>query len=118
MEDLDVKTYDPDMQLNHQEVADLAGIVYHPGFKVFQKLAKSVVDQFVVSWINKEKDEEVLRAHRHAKVAAQFYTMLIKRIDQEVTDLVTSTKLDQTPIDSAAALDLDGYDPSVEETLL
>jgi hypothetical protein len=118
MEMPDFNTYEPEIQLNQQEVADLAGIVYHPGFKVFQKIGKSVVDQFVVSWINQKTDEEVLIAHKLAKAAAQFYTMLIKRIDQEVTDLVTSTKLDQTPLDSAAALDLDGDFEGVEETQL
>jgi len=110
----------PELELSAQDVADLAGIVSHPGFKVFLKIGKSAVSQFDVELLNEEEDARVLRAHKYAKVAAKLFTMWIARISQEVGDFKTNLKYKDKPIDSGEFLDLGEFtlpDNTEEEPL-
>ncbi len=97
--------FNPDIELDRGEQSSLAAILAQPGFKVLQKIGKACVDQFVVSWINQTKEEDVLRAHRHAKVAAQFYTAFLQTVHNEVSDYIHSQPQDK-PVDSTEALDI------------
>jgi len=97
--------FDPDIHIGQDEAAALAAIMAHPGFKVVQKICRACVDQFIVGWINQVEDADVLRAHRHAKVAAQLYTMQLRMMKNVVDDYIHSQPTDK-PIDSAEALDI------------
>jgi hypothetical protein len=101
--------FNPDIELDRSEQSALASIIAQPGFKVIQKIGKACVDQFVVDWINQVKEEDVIRAHHHAKVAAQFYTMLVSRIKNEV-DTYINTQPEETPVDvTEGILDIGEY---------
>jgi hypothetical protein len=119
---MDKFEFNPDISLDRAEQSSLASIIAQPGFAVVQKIGKSCVDSFVVAWINKEQDEDVLRAHRHAKVAAQFYTMLIQRIKDEVDEYI-HTQPQEKPLDVAQSLDIgeyiqNNYDEKEEEPFI
>jgi hypothetical protein len=103
---MDQREFAPDLQLGAEEVTQLAGIVFNPGFKVLQKIGKNAVDAFVLDWVNAKTDFEVLSKHKSAQVAAQFYTLFINRINQEVTDYVGNEKLKEKPIDAGENLDM------------
>src|SRR5208283_1910139 len=96
----------PELQLSPQEVSDLAGMVTHPGFKVFLKIGKSAVSQFDVDLLNQEDDIKVLRAHKYARVSAKLFTMWLDRINQEVGDFTTHFREKDKIVDSGASLDL------------
>ena len=67
--------------------------------------------------INQYEDEDVLRAHRYAKVAAKFYTMLAESINFQVETYIL-TQPNEKPIDSGAGLDIgETYNPdtTIEE---
>ena len=103
----DFKGFNPDIQLDRAEQASLASTVSQPGFADIQKIGKACVDTFVVNWINQEKEEDVLRAHKYAKISAMLYTMLIARISSEVYDYVhTQPQPNAKPIDSTEDLDI------------
>jgi hypothetical protein len=101
-----LKTYEPEISLSAQEIGYLSGLVYHPGFAFFQKIGKSTVDRFILAWLNQKTDADIIEAHRSAKVAAQLYTMLINRINQEVTDYRDTVKENSKPVDSGESLDM------------
>ena len=100
--------FNPDIELDRGDQAALAAIVSQPGFKVFQKIGKACVDQFIVDLINKTKDEDVLLYHRYAKSAALFYTRLISRINFEV-ELYINTIPSEKPIEAGVGVDIGEY---------
>lgn len=102
------KDFNPEVELDRTEQSALASIVAQPGFAVIQKIGRACVDQFVVSWINQTEDKDVLRAHMHAKVAAQLYTALINNIKFHV-DTYIHSQPQEKPIDVAASLDIGEY---------
>lgn len=109
--------FNPEIDLDRGEQSSLAAVYSQPGFKVIQKIGKACVDQFVVSWINQVKEEDVIRAHRHAKVAAQLYTAIMQSIHNEVSDYI-HTQPQEKPVDSTEALDIGehvAYGADVEE---
>jgi len=113
------KDFQPELILTQQQVADLAGIMFHPGFKVFQLIGKSAVDQFTTSCLNQDDDKQILSAHKSAKVAAQLYTMWLVRMKQEVHDYSSAIKDKDKIEDPTANLDMGVFATldDVEETL-
>ena len=97
--------FNPEVNLDRTEQSALASVVSQPGFAVIQKIGKACVDQFVVSWLNQIEEKDVLRAHSHAKVAAQFYTALLNNIKFEVDEYIHTQPQDK-PVDVAAVLDI------------
>lgn len=102
------KDFQPELVLTQQQVADLAGIIFHPGFAVFQLIGKSAVDQFVTNCLNQEDEDEILSAHKSAKVAAQLYTMWLTRMKNEVHDYSNTIKDKDKIEDPTANLDMGG----------
>ena len=107
----DRKDFTPELHLERDEVALLAALMSHPGFKVFQKVCKTYVDVFALDMINADQADEksVLAKHNAAKTAAQFYTMITARVNQEVNDYVVNAKESMKPVDSGAGLDMDDF---------
>jgi hypothetical protein len=115
MEEL-FKDFNPELQLERDEAANLAALVAHPGFKVIQKIFRCGVDQFAVSMLNTDQaDRElVLSRHNAARTAAQFYTWGINHINGIIQDYVHEATNDK-PIESAENLDLGEYNNLYEE---
>lgn len=107
--------FTPVLNLDAQELADLASILPHPGMKVLQKIGRSCVDQFAVSMINAEMDDDVLRKHKYAKVAAQLLTAIVNRVNQEVQDYAARPRVDDPPLDIAKDLDIGDTAEELEE---
>ncbi len=102
--------FNPEITLDRAEQSNLASIVSQPGFAVIQKIGKSIVDQFVRVAINQKEDEDVLKAHRNAKIAAQIYTMMIERIKAEVIIYVATQEQEQeTTVESIDNLELQDF---------
>jgi hypothetical protein len=105
MDKKDKIEFNPDIELDRGEVSALAAIVSQPGFAVLNKIGKACVDQFVVTWINQDKPDDVVRAHHRAKVAAQVYTALMQRIQYEV-DMYIQSQPNDKPIEAGIGVDL------------
>lgn len=101
------RKFEPEIELTNKEIAELAACVSHPGFKAVQKIARSMVDYFVLGWINVNSEADVLITHKKAQVAAQFYDGLIAKINDEVNNHSFIVSADnQTPIDSTEVLEM------------
>ncbi len=114
-----MEDFNPEVNLDRAEQSALASVTSQPGFAVIQKIGRACVDQFVVKWINQTTDEDILRAHRHAKVAAQLYTAFISEIKLQVDEYMHAQPQDK-PVDVAASLDIGEFTHegnAVEENL-
>lgn len=100
-----MENFSPEIHLDRTEQSALASVASQPGFLVIQKIGRACVDQFVVKWLNQETDDDILRAHKHAKVAAQLYTALLTEIKSQVDEYIHTQPQDK-PIDIAASLDI------------
>jgi hypothetical protein len=110
--------FNPEIHLDSQELADLAGIVAHPGIKVLHKIARSCIDQFMVDCINQETDTAILSSHKSAKVAAQLFTSVVNRVNVEIHDYVHRVKDTDVPEDVTKNLDLGDTSDELEEELI
>lgn len=110
----EIKGFNPEVNLDRAEQAALASIIAQPGWAVVQKIGKACVDQFVVQWINQVKEDDVIRTHKHAKVAAQFYTSLLNNIKFEVEKYI-HTQPQIKPLDPTEVLDIGEYTHSTDE---
>lgn len=100
------KSFDPELELSNKEQADLSAVIHHPGFAVALRLGRCMVDQFVVKWMNADSDEDVLKAHKHAKVSAQFFQGFVDRINLEAAQYKSFSTQDNKPIDITENLDM------------
>jgi hypothetical protein len=102
------KKFDPELELEMKDRADLSAAINHPGFAVILRIGRWMVDQFVLDWMNANTDEQVLIAHKYAKVAAQFFQGFADRINEEAIQYRAVVNSDnKTPIDVTSALDID-----------
>jgi len=107
--------FNPEVVLDRAEQSHLASVVSQPGFAVIQKIGKSIVDQFVRVAINQKEDEDVLKAHRNAKIAAQIYTMLIEHIKTEVMMYIQIKDSEEpTVVESGDNLELQDFNEEEE----
>lgn len=116
MENLD---FNPNIELNQDEVTNLVGMMLHPGFKIEQKIWKACVNKFVNALINEEADDDkkVLVRHKVAKIAAQLYaqySLYINNLYETHMSLATNQK----PIDAGEGLDMGDYTISEEESVI
>jgi len=109
--------FNPELHLERDEVAMLGALMAHPGFRVFQKLCKTYVDVFALDMINADQanEKDVLAKHNAAKTAAQFYTMITNRINQEVNDYIVNARESEKPVDAGAGLDMGEFSVDSEE---
>jgi len=76
------------------------------GWDVMQRLMLNVIHDFNAIAGNAEKDEDVIRTHRNAKVAAQFYTGLMERINYELNIEATVSTVGMSPDNPIVTEDL------------
>lgn len=93
--------FNPDLQLDTTDRANLAGLSSNEGFKVLQRIMRSEVDKFVVKLINTDpaKPKEIIAAHRLAKAAAQFYTAISNRVNEEIQTYIATPREGDRPVD-------------------
>ena len=107
--------FTPELDLDAQELADLASILPHPGMKVLQKIGRSCVDKFAVRMLNADNDDEVLLRHKYAKVAAQLLTAIVAKVNQEVNDYAARPRVTDPPLDVTKNLDTGETSEELEE---
>lgn len=102
-----MEDFAPELELEQGEVASLAAIMSHPGYKVIHKIFRSTVDRFTVAILNADSadDKQVLSRVRSAKVAAQIYTAFTNRANQEVADFMHQPRANDKPVDVTENLD-------------
>ena len=98
--------FNPELELNQQELADLTGIYGQPGFKVLNKIHRNAVDWFIKQCINTDAadKDKVLSRHMQMQTAAKLYTLLLDNVNNIVVEHIQgmpSTK----PVEGAPGLD-------------
>lgn len=111
--------FNPNIELNQDEVTNLVGMMLHPGFKIEQRIWKACVNKFVNALINEEADDDkkVLVKHKIAKVAAQLYAQYSLYINN-LYDQHLNSATNQKPIDAAEGLDMGDFTISEEEPIV
>lgn len=99
-------TFNPELQLEPQEISELASIYGQPGFLVINKIYRLAVDSFVKELINADgaNEKDVIARHNQAKTAAQLYTKWLQTVNHIVYQYTHSVQSDK-PIDAAQGLD-------------
>lgn len=112
-------SFNPELELQPEDAAELASLRAHPGFKVLQKIFKCGVDQFVLTMINTDQSnqDEVLARHNAARTAAQFYTWVVNAINNTVYEYVHSVPSEK-PIDVTEHLDIGDFATIDDEEIL
>lgn len=100
------QTYNPDLQLDHGDRAQLLQIVVMPGYKVMHHIFKSEVDKFFVALANANSAnaEEVVAAQILYKSAAMFYSAVTNRINEEVMQYTNTPNANADPVDETEGL--------------
>lgn len=101
-----MKQFDPEVNLDHTDRAYLVAIASMDGYKVLNRLMRAEVDKFIVAQINADPADEaaVLAAHRMAKAAAQFYTGLTNRVNEEIVQYTNAPRDTDKPVDATEGL--------------
>lgn len=109
--------FDPDLTLTDMERAHLYATYSSEGFKIFQQILESEVAKFRVALDNADPANEraVLAAHQMSKAAAQFYTGLVRRVNEEI-NLYTNSRQGDKPVDvTEGVLDLQNEAPELKD---
>jgi hypothetical protein len=79
---------DPELKLTQNEQAHLKTLITMEGFKVLQQIMEASIERFKVALLNCDATDErkVLELHNRTKAAAQFYTDVINRVNNELED--------------------------------
>jgi len=83
----ELKGLDVTFKLNDNERGILSSTVRGQGFDILQRIMEDQVRRFNFKLLdtNPSDDKQVLANHYLAKAVAQFYTALIKRLEEELT---------------------------------
>lgn len=96
-----MEKFDPDLRLDYLEKAHLHQVYAMPGYHVMHRLFRSEVDKFIVALINTDpsEPEKVITAQLLAKAAAQFYTGITNRINEEIVQYTAAPRAGDKPVD-------------------
>lgn len=99
----DEKAYFPEIELTQDDRAQLMQTISSPGQAVFNRIFKSVVDGYTTHLLNSPEGNRDVAYERllMSKIAAQLFTALVKRINDEVETfrVVASQANPQVPQD-------------------
>lgn len=104
--------FNPEITLSHDQRALVAHTIATPGFVFINKIMRAEVDKFIVDLINADESDEktVVAKHRLSKAAAQFYEMVLSRINMESSQFMRDAGQPTDPIDPTEGLiDLGEY---------
>jgi hypothetical protein len=101
--------FNPVVILQPEEIASIAAIMGHPGFKAYNKVWRSAVDAFVIPLINTplEEEDRILKLHMAAKVVSQLFTSVVEQVNEQVDQFISSRPSDK-PVDVTSSLDMGG----------
>ena len=127
----DERAYFPEIELTQDDRVQLMQTISSPGQAVFNRIFKSVVDGYTTHLLNSPEGNRDVAYERllMSKIAAQLFTALVKRINDEVETfrVVASQANPQVPQDDTERIlnigelastfdDLDG-DAAIDETI-
>ena len=104
---------DPEEQLDNSQRGDLASMVHSNGFPVLKILMRALVEQFRVELDNAVEPSEVVRKHALSKASAMYYTLLLKRIDEEAMLVTNAPRKSDKPIDGGEGISMDDIESQV-----
>lgn len=107
--DLDYK-FNPVIELEPGDRAALVAMSNSHGYRVFHKIMRKTVDNFVLAMVNADPSdrESVLAKHIMAKTASQLYQGMTDAVNEEVMQYIHSPRTTDTPADTTEGiLDLD-----------
>lgn len=98
--------FNPQVELHPHQQASLAAMCATDGYPVLHILLRSIVDQYMIDLQNVEvQDEtEVLAKHVVSKTAAQIYTSITNRINEEIISYKANMPDNGEPSDPTEAL--------------
>ena len=110
--------FDPEFELQPEELSALASVYGQPGFKVITKILRKSVDWFIKQLINADPaiPNEVLSRQNQAKTAAQFYTLWLDNINELVMQYIHAHNTGKT-VEAAPGLDFDDTENITEEEM-
>ena len=94
-----------ELQLERDQQAHLAAIKATPGFQVILDIMKDICDKFTLNLINTPHDDTaaIVANHGLSKASAQFFTMVVDRINEELMQYSKGTT-DTKPVDVTEGL--------------
>lgn len=98
--------FEPEITLAHSDRAMVAQTVGTHGWKVIERIMRSVVDKYLVALINVDEsdDKAIVAAHKLSKAAAQVYTDSMSRVHQEVQQYYAVAGVPTVPVDVTEGL--------------
>lgn len=112
--------FNPEVILSHDQRAQLAHTIATPGFVFINAIMRSEVDKFVIDLINVDENDEkgVVAKHRLSKAAAQFYQLVINRVNAEAQQFMHDSGSPSEPIDpTEGMIDLGEYSEPSDEPI-
>lgn len=104
--------FEPEVVLNRSEQASLASLLGMPGYRIMHRLYRAEVDKFILHLINADERDSagVIASHLLAKAAAQFYTAITSRVNEEVMQYTGAPQPGDKPQDvTEGILDIGDY---------
>lgn len=101
MEGFKLEEFKPDVSFTQDERAQIAHTSHTPGFLHINRIMRAQVDKFVLDWINVDEDDEkkIIAKHRLSKAAAQFYQLVVSRINWEIQQFTHEANVSTAPTD-------------------
>lgn len=92
--------FNPQVSLSHEQRGQVAHTIASPGFIYINQIMRAEVDKFVIDLINVPEDDSamVVAKHRISKAAAQFYQLVISRLNSEAGQFVRESSGSSAPI--------------------
>ncbi len=98
--------FNPQVELHSHQKASLAAMCATDGYPVLHILLRSIVDQYMIDVQNVEihNTDEIVAKVMVSKTAAQLYTAITERINQEVAMYMATMPDNEGPIDATESL--------------
>ncbi len=82
---MEAVAFNPVVNLTHDQRGQVAHTIATPGFLLVNRIMRSEVDKFIIDLINVPEgdDVSVVAKHKLSKAAAQFYELVISRLNFE-----------------------------------
>lgn len=98
---MEAAAFNPEVRLNHEQRGQIAHTIASPGFVYINQIMRSEVDKFVLDLINVPEDNDamVIAKHKLSKAAAQFYQLVISRLNAESSQFVRDASESSAPME-------------------
>jgi hypothetical protein len=92
--------FNPEVNMSHDQRGQIAHTIASPGFVHINQIMRAEVDKFVIDLINVPEDNDamVVAKHKLSKAAAQFYQLVINRLNSEANQFIRDASESSAPI--------------------